>query len=245
MACSASCGGSRSSQLFQRIKQAPTERSSCVCNSVSFSKSNHAWFDSPRANASSIKASSFIPNSGDLRARASDKSCCGDTRTSSKATTSCTSQHSIKSVFSPIWAAMCRRRNSSCIRSKAARLRASTITSAACKHWLASGRCYGAGAQACCFAADARRIAPPHIAAQIGEKTDLIECCEVQDVVALLDVLVSKQHDLSLARVLKSPLFSLNDENLVQLALAQREAPQPWFDLLATTSVQTLDQRPV
>src|ERR1035437_1280095 len=53
-----------------------------------------------------------------------------------------------------------------------------------------------------------------HIAAQIGEKTDLIECCEVQDVVALLDVLVSPQHDLSLARALKSPLFGMNDEAL-------------------------------
>jgi ATP-dependent helicase/nuclease subunit A len=48
-----------------------------------------------------------------------------------------------------------------------------------------------------------------HIPAQIGEKTDLIDCCEVLDIVALLDVLVSPQHDLSLARVLKSPLFGL------------------------------------
>jgi ATP-dependent helicase/nuclease subunit A len=80
------------------------------------------------------------------------------------------------------------------------------------------------------------------IPAQIGEKTDLIDCCEVQDVVALLDVLISPQHDLSLARVLKSPLFGLGDDVLVQLALAQQEqtalqeASQveviSWFDLL-------------
>ncbi len=70
------------------------------------------------------------------------------------------------------------------------------------------------------------------IAAQIGEKTALYDCCEVQDVVALLDVLVSPQHDLSLARVLKSPLFDLDDQALVQLAVRQRVQAEPWFDLL-------------
>jgi ATP-dependent helicase/nuclease subunit A len=62
-----------------------------------------------------------------------------------------------------------------------------------------------------------------NIPAQMGEKTPLIECPEIQDVVALLDVLVSPQHDLSLARALKSPLFGLADDDLVQLALHQRE----------------------
>jgi len=71
-----------------------------------------------------------------------------------------------------------------------------------------------------------------HIPAQVGEKTELIDCCEVLDVVALLDVLVSPQHDLSLARALRSPLFGLADEGLVQLALLQREHHQPWYDLL-------------
>jgi ATP-dependent helicase/nuclease subunit A len=75
-----------------------------------------------------------------------------------------------------------------------------------------------------------------HIAAQIGESTELIDCCEVQDIVALLDVLVSPQNDLSLARVLKSPLFSLGDESLVQLALMQHKhvvsQSVSWFELL-------------
>jgi ATP-dependent helicase/nuclease subunit A len=71
-----------------------------------------------------------------------------------------------------------------------------------------------------------------HIAAQIGEKTDLIDCCEVLDVVALLDVLVSPQHDLSLARALRSPLFGLPDASLVQLALLQRELKLTWYELL-------------
>jgi ATP-dependent helicase/nuclease subunit A len=71
-----------------------------------------------------------------------------------------------------------------------------------------------------------------NIAAQIGEKTDLIDCCEVLDVVALLDVLVSPQHDLSLARALRSPLFGLADSSLAQLALLQREWQLPWSELL-------------
>ena len=71
-----------------------------------------------------------------------------------------------------------------------------------------------------------------HVAAQIGENTELADCCEVQDMVALLDVLVSPQHDLSLARVLKSPLFALGDESLVELAVQQRQQGGTWYELL-------------
>jgi ATP-dependent helicase/nuclease subunit A len=70
------------------------------------------------------------------------------------------------------------------------------------------------------------------IPALVGEKTDLIDCCEVQDIVALLDVLVSPQHDLSMARVLKSPLFGVADDALVRLALLRQEYDVPWFELL-------------
>jgi ATP-dependent helicase/nuclease subunit A len=76
-----------------------------------------------------------------------------------------------------------------------------------------------------------------HIPAQIGEKIDLIDCCEVLDLVALLDVLVSPQHDLSLARALRSPLFSLGDESLVQIALLQQELNLPWYELLQKTEL--------
>jgi ATP-dependent helicase/nuclease subunit A len=71
-----------------------------------------------------------------------------------------------------------------------------------------------------------------HIPAQIGEKTELIDCCEVLDVVALLDVLVSPQHDLSLARALRSPLFGLSDEALMQIALAKGESTSSWWDIV-------------
>jgi len=80
-----------------------------------------------------------------------------------------------------------------------------------------------------------------HIPAQVGEKTELIDCCEVLDVVALLDVLVSPQHDLSLARALRSPLFGLADDGLVQLALLQREHHLPWYSLLQKEELLTTD----
>ncbi len=83
------------------------------------------------------------------------------------------------------------------------------------------------------------------IAVQLGDNTELIECCEVQDIVALLDVLVSTQHDLSLARVLKSPLFALGDQALVQLALAKGQGSASWFELLQTRNIVTADQRSV
>jgi ATP-dependent helicase/nuclease subunit A len=76
-----------------------------------------------------------------------------------------------------------------------------------------------------------------HIPAQQPEKSELGEAPEVQDVIALLDALVSPTHDLSLARALKSPLFGLDDAALVRIALAARlaaagGAPLPWFDLV-------------
>ena len=77
------------------------------------------------------------------------------------------------------------------------------------------------------------------IPAQIGEKTDLIDCCEVLDIVALLDALVSPQHDLSLARALRSPLFGLADSSLVELALLQREQPLSWYQLLQKSELLT------
>ena len=80
------------------------------------------------------------------------------------------------------------------------------------------------------------------IPAQIGENTALIECCEVLDIVALMDVLVSPQHDLSLARVLRSPIFGLDSEDLVALALAQRRLNGPWFALLAQNAAAPIDE---
>jgi ATP-dependent helicase/nuclease subunit A len=72
-----------------------------------------------------------------------------------------------------------------------------------------------------------------HIPVQQPEKNELHDAPEVQDVVALIDALVSPAHDLSLARALKSPLFGIDDEALVQLALRHREQSSvSWFGLL-------------
>ena len=71
-----------------------------------------------------------------------------------------------------------------------------------------------------------------HVPAQIGEKVELIDCCEVLDIVALLDVLVSPQHDLSLARALRSPLFDVSTDALVQIVLAVGDTKQSWYEVL-------------
>jgi ATP-dependent helicase/nuclease subunit A len=76
-----------------------------------------------------------------------------------------------------------------------------------------------------------------HVPTQQPEQTDLSEAPEVRDLVALLDVLVSPAHDLSMAQVLKSPLFALDDEALVHLAVRARAEraegrATSWFELL-------------
>ena len=74
-----------------------------------------------------------------------------------------------------------------------------------------------------------------HIPCVQPEKTELSETPEVQDVVALLDVLVSTAHDLSLARALKSPLFGLTDDALTEIALLRKQtewADASWFDVV-------------
>jgi ATP-dependent helicase/nuclease subunit A len=91
-------------------------------------------------------------------------------------------------------------------------------------------------------------LAALHIAAQQPEKARLIDAPEVQDIVALLDALVSPRHNLSLARALKSPLFGVQDEDLVVLAQAVRAAqavreasstqPAPsWYQVLQSPAL--------
>jgi len=67
-----------------------------------------------------------------------------------------------------------------------------------------------------------QELAALRVPAQQPEKSELGEMPEVQDLVALLDVLVSPGHDLALARVLKSPVFGASDDDLVELALHHR-----------------------
>ncbi|TAK97274.1 MAG: DNA helicase UvrD [Aquabacterium sp.] len=71
----------------------------------------------------------------------------------------------------------------------------------------------------------------PHIA---PEDTRLIDTPEVRDLVAVLDVLVSPQHDLALAHALKSPLFGATDDDLLALAEQVRRTKRKtaWWDAL-------------
>ncbi|APW42384.1 UvrD-helicase domain-containing protein [Rhodoferax saidenbachensis] len=89
-------------------------------------------------------------------------------------------------------------------------------------------------------------LAKLHIPAQQPEKNELGECPEVQDLIALMDALVSPRHDLSLARALKSPLFGVQDSDLVALVLQQRalQASAPVSDDVPTvvTWLQVLQE---
>ena len=65
------------------------------------------------------------------------------------------------------------------------------------------------------------------VPAEQVEKRELAEVPEVHDLLALVDALVSPGHDLSLAQALKSPVFGVDDADLVALARhvrAQRDA---------------------
>ena len=74
------------------------------------------------------------------------------------------------------------------------------------------------------------------IPAQFAEKTELNALPEVQDLLALIDALVSPRHDLSLAQALKSPLFATSDELLVQWVLHLKaigwDRSRGWLDAL-------------
>ncbi len=75
------------------------------------------------------------------------------------------------------------------------------------------------------------------------EKNDLADVPAVQDVLALLNFLVSPHLDLDLARALKSPLFAWTDAQLMALRVRQLAAlpdKESWFDLLDSDIKDTL-----
>jgi ATP-dependent helicase/nuclease subunit A len=70
----------------------------------------------------------------------------------------------------------------------------------------------------------------PHVA---PEDLLLSQLPEVQDLLAVLDVLASPTQSLSLARALKSPLFGVSDVELLDLSLRARAGAGWWPALLA------------
>ncbi len=79
----------------------------------------------------------------------------------------------------------------------------------------------------------------PHALPAAGR---LADAPEVQDLLALLDVLASPGHDLSLARALKSPLFGADDAQLLWLAQQARGARQSWSAALHAAAPGSLPQ---
>ncbi|HEX7026914.1 MAG TPA: UvrD-helicase domain-containing protein [Gammaproteobacteria bacterium] len=64
------------------------------------------------------------------------------------------------------------------------------------------------------------------------ERGGLLDSLEVQDLEALLNVLVTPFNNLALAQVLKSPLFSANDGDLIQLAGCDESTH--WYERLTS-----------
>jgi ATP-dependent helicase/nuclease subunit A len=99
-------------------------------------------------------------------------------------------------------------------------------------HGLAPGEVMVLARRRAMLALVAQALAARHVPHVVAEPLWLHESPEVLDLAAVLDVLVSPGHDLSLARALKSPLFDTGDEGLVELAATARAQRQPWFDAL-------------
>jgi ATP-dependent helicase/nuclease subunit A len=72
----------------------------------------------------------------------------------------------------------------------------------------------------------------PHVR---PEELKLADEPEARDLIALLDVLCSPGHDLSLAQALKSPVFGVNDDDLLWLAQRSRGRGTWWATLQAAT----------
>ncbi len=72
-----------------------------------------------------------------------------------------------------------------------------------------------------------------------GGRSTLLDCLEIQDMVALLETLITPYDNLALATALRSPVFACDDEDLVRLARQARRAGQPWFHALQDLAAAT------
>ncbi|MEM8843425.1 MAG: UvrD-helicase domain-containing protein [Pseudomonadota bacterium] len=68
-----------------------------------------------------------------------------------------------------------------------------------------------------------------HIPFNSRDGNYLLEYLEVKDILSLLQVLIDPYNDLKLAQVLRSPIFSISDEDLIALRTAEAEI---WMDKL-------------
>jgi ATP-dependent helicase/nuclease subunit A len=85
----------------------------------------------------------------------------------------------------------------------------------------------------------ADELAALHLPFAAAEDFSLLDAPEARDLLAVLDVLASPQHKLSLAHALRSPLFDAGDADLV--ALAQAAAPHgDWWRALMSLDTPSL-----
>ena len=82
----------------------------------------------------------------------------------------------------------------------------------------------------------AEALAALHLPFAAAEDFSLMDAPEARDLVALLDVLVSPQHDLSLAQALRSPVFGASDDDLIAIAEANLHAGGWWRTLMQMES---------
>jgi ATP-dependent helicase/nuclease subunit A len=78
----------------------------------------------------------------------------------------------------------------------------------------------------------AQALADSCIAHAVAEPLLLGESPEALDLVAVLDVLASPGHDLSLARAQRSPLFAVSDDDLLWLSQLAAQQQRPWLRTL-------------
>ncbi|QWD92375.1 UvrD-helicase domain-containing protein [Polynucleobacter asymbioticus] len=60
----------------------------------------------------------------------------------------------------------------------------------------------------------------------------LLNTLEIDDLIALLTVLVSPRHDLPLAQVLRSPIFSFTEAQMQLLSMSMQDTYSSWWDAL-------------
>ena len=89
----------------------------------------------------------------------------------------------------------------------------------------------------------AQELAALHLPRAAAQAMPLLESPPVRDLVALLDVLASRTQQLSLAHALRSPLFGVSDDDLVQLARAAPAFGGWWPALMALASASPALQR--
>ncbi len=85
-----------------------------------------------------------------------------------------------------------------------------------------------------------RQAGIPYLGANKGT---FLDCLEIQDMEALLDTLLTPFNNLSLAQVLKSPLFSAHDEHL--MLIAKHGGSHLWIDRLANMQSELPPDHPL